>query len=50
MQRFLAGELTAEEAIVRIRRHPGVIDEDTFSEDPLEPLDERLSLVGSDNR
>ena len=27
MQRFLAGELTAREAIERIRRHPGVHDE-----------------------
>lgn len=28
VQRFLAGELTAREAIERIRRHPGVVDED----------------------
>ena len=28
VQRFLAGELTAPEAIERIRRHPGVLDED----------------------
>ncbi|MDE0000586.1 MAG: hypothetical protein OXQ89_22815 [Rhodospirillaceae bacterium] len=28
VQRFLAGELTAREAIERIRSHPGVVDED----------------------
>ena len=28
VQRFLAGELTAREAVERIRRHPGVHDED----------------------
>ena len=33
MQRFVAGELTAREAIERIRRHPGVVDEDTFPPD-----------------
>ena len=33
VQRFLAGELTAREAIERIRRHPGVVDED------LDPVD-----------
>ena len=29
VQRFLAGELTAREAIERIRRHPSVYDEGT---------------------
>ncbi len=33
VHRFLAGELTAEEAIERIRRQPGVRDEDP---DPVE--------------
>ena len=33
VQRFLAGELTAREAIERIRRHPGVQDE---GPDPLD--------------
>ena len=28
VHRFLAGELTAREAIERIRSHPGVVDED----------------------
>ena len=28
VHRFLAGELTAHDAIERIRRHPGVVDED----------------------
>ena len=28
VQRFLSGELTAREAIERIRQHPGVHDED----------------------
>ena len=28
VQRFLAGELTAREAIQRIVSHPGVVDED----------------------
>ncbi|MDD9997060.1 MAG: hypothetical protein OXQ89_04885 [Rhodospirillaceae bacterium] len=28
VQRFLAGELTAREAIERIRSHAGVVDED----------------------
>ena len=29
VQRYLSGELTAREAIERIRRHPGVHDEGT---------------------
>ena len=33
VQRFLAGELTAREAIERIRRHPGVHDEDPYPVD-----------------
>lgn len=33
VQRFLAGELTAREAIERVRGHPGVIDEDPDSVD-----------------
>ena len=28
MQRYLAGEISSREAIARIRRHPGVRDED----------------------
>ena len=28
VHRFLAGQLTAREAIERIRSHPGVVDED----------------------
>ena len=28
VQRFLAGEISSREAIARIRRHPGVRDED----------------------
>ena len=30
VQRFLSGELTAREAIERIRRHPGVRDDDRY--------------------
>lgn len=33
VHRFLAGELTAREAIERIRRHPGAHDEDPFPVD-----------------
>lgn len=38
--RFLAGELTAHEAIERIRRHPGVIDEDSYPSHPPHTFDE----------
>ena len=30
VQRFQAGELTAQEAVAQIRRHPEVLDEDPF--------------------
>ena len=30
VQRFHAGELTAQEAVAQIRRHPEVLDEDPF--------------------
>ena len=33
VQRFLAGEMTAREAIARIRRHPAVRDEDPYPND-----------------
>ena len=33
-QRFLAGEITAQEAILRIREHPDVRDDDYFPDDP----------------
>ena len=34
VQRFLAGEITAREAVLRIRRHPDVRDDDRFPDDP----------------
>ena len=33
VQLFLAGEITSREAIARIRRHPGVRDEDPYPND-----------------
>ena len=33
LQRLLAGELTARDAIERMRRHPSVLDEDPFPGD-----------------
>ena len=34
VQRFLAGEITAQEAVLRIREHPDVLDDDRFPDDP----------------
>ena len=34
VQRFQAGELTAQEAVAQIRRHPEVRDDDRFPDDP----------------
>ena len=34
VHRFLAGEITAQEAILRIRVHPDVRDDDRFPHDP----------------
>ena len=35
VQRYAAGELTAREAVLRIREHPGVRDDERFPGDPL---------------
>ena len=34
VQQFLAGEMTAQEAVLRIREHPDVRDDDRFQDDP----------------
>ena len=34
VQRFQAGETTAQEALAQIRRHPEVRDDDRFPDDP----------------
>ena len=34
LQRFAAGEMTAKEAVLRIREYPDVRDEDRFPDDP----------------
>ena len=34
VQRFLEGAITAQEAILRIREHPDVRDDDRFPDDP----------------
>ena len=35
VRRFVAGEMTAREAVLRIREHPGVRDDERFPGDPL---------------
>ena len=34
LHRFAAGELTAREAVLRIRQHAGVRDDERFPDDP----------------
>ena len=34
VRRFVAGEMTAGEAVLRIREHPDVRDDERFPEDP----------------
>ena len=34
LQRFVAGEMTAREAVLRIRQHPDVRDDERFFDDP----------------